>query len=90
MEERIIAVLDESNVVVNCIVGDEHFLIASGLDRSKHIFAANCVGGCVYNAGTNSFMHLDHSNTKSFPNDGKLYTWNEEADDYEESVEPVE
>jgi hypothetical protein len=90
MEEKIIAVLDESNVVVNCIVGDEHFLIVAGLDRSKHIFAANCVSGCVYNAGTDSFMHLDHSNTKSFPNDGKMYTWNAETDNYEELVEETE
>jgi len=31
-------------------------------------------------------MHLDHSNTKSFPNDGKMYTWNAEIDNYEELV----
>jgi len=89
-KDAIIAVLDENNVVVNCISGDEHFLRASGLDRSKHIFAANCVIGCVYNANLDSFMHLDHSNTKSFSNDGKMYTWNAETDRYEERVEESE
>ena len=89
MVDRIIAKLDDSNIVENCFVGDEHFLITAGLDREKNILAANCVMGALYNSGTNSFMFPDNSNTKSFPNDGKLYTWNEEAEDYDEYVEPI-
>ena len=84
MRDRIIAQLDDRNIVENCIVGDVHFLITAGLDREKNIFAANCVMGALYNPGTDSFMFTDFSNTKSFPNDGKLYTWDEETEDYKE------
>ena len=87
-QNLIIAILDDSNRVVNTILGDAFFLIKAGLSQEKHIFAANCVKGCIFNHGTNSFINPVHSNTKSFPNDGKLYHWDEETGDYKELIIP--
>ena len=88
--DEVIAVLDDSNKVVNLILGDVFFLIKAGLSREKHIFAAPFVTGCIFNHGTNSFINPEHSNTKTFPNDGKFYNWDEDAGDYKEFVPPEE